>query len=161
MSVHSPNFGLFPLRIGLTTRRAVSVPFTGQRHVVPRQPVFYNEFMPRKPRTNRFLLTDIELELMRAVWNKGKASASEVQLEMVRDGRETAYTTVKTMLDRLVKAGVCSAKETRGRYYYSPRVSREKLASEARIVRTIKSPAQRSTLGDARIRAAVRSVAGQ
>src|SRR4026207_1192168 len=86
--------------------------------------------MPRKPRTNRLLLTDIELELMRCVWEKGKASASEVQMQMVRGGKETAYTTVKTMLDRLVKAGVCNSKEVKGRYYYSPKVSQADIARE-------------------------------
>ena len=86
--------------------------------------------MPRKPRTNRLLLTDIELELMRCVWDKGKASASEVQMQMVRGGKETAYTTVKTMLDRLVKAGVCNSKEIKGRYYYSPKVSQAEIARE-------------------------------
>jgi predicted transcriptional regulator len=86
--------------------------------------------MPRRRRLNRFLLTDMELELMRCVWNKGKASASEVQMEMIRGGRQTAYTTVKTMLDRLVKAGVCRSNEIRGRYYYSPRVSANDIARE-------------------------------
>ncbi len=84
--------------------------------------------MPRKPRTNRLLLTDIELELMRCVWEKEKASASEVQMQMVKSGKETAYTTVKTMLDRLVKAGVCTSREIKGRYYYSPKVSQAEIA---------------------------------
>ena len=86
--------------------------------------------MPRKRRLNRLLLTDMELELMRCLWEKGKASASEVQMEMIRGGRETAYTTVKTMLDRLVKAGVCRSNEIRGRYYYSPKVSPNDIARE-------------------------------
>ena len=67
---------------------------------------------------------------MRCVWEKGKASASEVQMQMVRGGKETAYTTVKTMLDRLVKAGVCNSKEVKGRYYYSPKVSQAEIARE-------------------------------
>lgn len=76
------------------------------------------------------MLTDIELDLMRCIWAKGKASASEVQMQMVRNGKETAYTTVKTMLDRLVKAGICSSKEIKGRYYYSPKVSPSDIARE-------------------------------
>jgi len=84
--------------------------------------------MPRRPRENRLLLTDIELELMKCVWAKGTASASTVQMQMVRDGKETAYTTVKTMLDRLVKAGVCSAKEIKGRFYYTPIISQADIA---------------------------------
>lgn len=84
--------------------------------------------MPRRPRENRMLLTDIELELMRCVWEKGNASASAVQMQMVRQGKETAYTTVKTMLDRLVKAGVCSSKEVKGRFYYTPQISQSDIA---------------------------------
>jgi predicted transcriptional regulator len=86
--------------------------------------------MPRKPRANRFLLTDIELDLMRCIWERKRASASEVQMQMVRNGKETAYTTVKTMLDRLVKTGICSSKEIKGRYYYSPLVSQSAIARE-------------------------------
>lgn len=51
-------------------------------------------------------------------------------MQMVRGGKETAYTTVKTMLDRLVKAGVCNSKEIKGRYYYSPKVSQAEIARE-------------------------------
>ena len=67
---------------------------------------------------------------MRCLWDKGRASASRVQLQLIREGKETAYTTVKIMLDRLVRAGVCTADETRGRYYYSPKVSRAEIARE-------------------------------
>jgi predicted transcriptional regulator len=75
-------------------------------------------------------LTDTELEIMRCVWKKGAASASSVQMQMVREGKETAYTTVKTMLDRLVKAGICTVKEIKGRYHYSPRLSQAEIARE-------------------------------
>lgn len=67
---------------------------------------------------------------MRCVWAKGSASASAVQLQMVREGKETAYTTVKMMLDRLVKAGVVTSKEIRGRYHYSSRISQAQIARE-------------------------------
>lgn len=86
--------------------------------------------MPRKARTNLLLLTDVELDIMRCVWDKGSASASGVQMDMVRKGKETAYTTVKTMLDRLVRAGVCSSKEVRGRYVYTAKLSQEAVARE-------------------------------
>jgi predicted transcriptional regulator len=95
-----------------------------------KQPFINIAAMPRRPRSNRLLLTDIELELMRCIWEKGKASASEVQMQLVRSGKETAYTTVKTMLDRLVKAGVCTSKEIKGRYYYSPRVTQAEIARQ-------------------------------
>ena len=86
--------------------------------------------MPRHPRANRLLLTDTELDLMRCVWDKGVASASSVQMQMVREGKEIAYTTVKTMLDRLVKAGICSSKEIKGRFHYSAKLSQADIARE-------------------------------
>ncbi len=49
-------------------------------------------------------------------------------MQLVREGKETAYTTVKTMLDRLVRAGVCAATETKGRYYYSAKISQPEIA---------------------------------
>jgi predicted transcriptional regulator len=65
---------------------------------------------------------------MRVVWDRKSVSASQVQMEQVRQGRETAYTTVKTMLDRLTRAGVCKAKEIKGRYYYTPILSADEVA---------------------------------
>ncbi|MCI0615715.1 BlaI/MecI/CopY family transcriptional regulator, partial [bacterium] len=84
----------------------------------------------RKPRENRLLLTDIEIELMRTIWEKGTASASQIQMQMVWQGKETAYTTVKTMLDRLVKAGACTSKEIKGRFYYSAKISQKEIAMQ-------------------------------
>ena len=67
---------------------------------------------------------------MRAVWDKTKASAAEVQMDLVRRGNQIAYTTVKTMLDRLVKAGICNSEEVKGRYFYSARVTQDRVAKE-------------------------------
>jgi predicted transcriptional regulator len=49
-------------------------------------------------------------------------------MQLVREGKETAYTTVKTMLDRLVRAGVCTATETKGRYYYTAKIMQAEIA---------------------------------
>lgn len=67
---------------------------------------------------------------MRCVWEKGNVSASAVQMQLIREGKETAYTTVKTLLDRLVKAGVCTFKEIKGRYHYLPRISQAEIARQ-------------------------------
>lgn len=85
--------------------------------------------MPRKPRSSNLLLTDVELGLFRPFWEKGKQSlsASDVQLHLMSHGKHNAYTTVKTMMDRMVKRGIFSAKEAHGRFYYTPKVSREQV----------------------------------
>ena len=85
--------------------------------------------MPRRPRKSNLLLTDVELGLFRPFWENGKQnlSASDVQLFLMNHGKNNAYTTVKTMMDRMVKRGIFTAKETKGRFYYSPKVTREQV----------------------------------
>ena len=85
--------------------------------------------MPRKPRSSNLLLTDVELALFRPFWEGGKQvlSASDVQLHLMNHGKHNAYTTVKTMMDRMVKRAIFSAKESHGRFYYTPKVSREQV----------------------------------
>lgn len=85
--------------------------------------------MPRKPRKSNLLLTDVELTLFRPFWDSGKQSlsASEVQVYLLAHGKSNAYTTIKTMMDRMVKRGIFSAKESHGRFYYTPKVSREQV----------------------------------
>jgi predicted transcriptional regulator len=85
--------------------------------------------MPRRPRKSNLLLTDVELALFRPFWENGKQSlsASDVQLYLMNHGKNNAYTTVKTMIDRMVKRGIFSAKESQGRFYYTPKVSREQV----------------------------------
>ena len=85
--------------------------------------------MPRRPRKSNLLLTDVELALFRPFWESGKKSlsASDVQVYLMNQGKNNAYTTVKTMIDRMVKRGIFSAKESRGRFYYTPKVTREQV----------------------------------
>lgn len=85
--------------------------------------------MPRRPRKSNLLLTDVELALFRPFWENGKQSlsASDVQVFLMSQGKNNAYTTVKTMMDRMVKRGIFSAKESKGRFYYTPKVTREQV----------------------------------
>ena len=85
--------------------------------------------MPRKPRKSNLLLTDVELTLFRPFWENGRQSlsASDVQLYLMNHGKHNAYTTVKTMIDRMVKRGIFSSKESQGRFYYTPKVTREQV----------------------------------
>jgi predicted transcriptional regulator len=85
--------------------------------------------MPRRPRKSNLLLTDVELTIFRPFWENGRQSlsASDVQLYLMNHGKNNAYTTVKTMIDRMVKRGIFTAKEAHGRFYYTPKVSREQV----------------------------------
>ncbi len=85
--------------------------------------------MPRRPRKSNLLLTDVELAIFRPFWESGKQSlsASDVQLYLMNHGKNNAYTTVKTMMDRMEKRGIFAARESQGRFYYTPKVTREQV----------------------------------
>jgi BlaI family transcriptional regulator, penicillinase repressor len=69
------------------------------------------------------LLTDVELELMTALWHKGEGTVHDV-LEMLPVSRKLAYTSVSTVLRILVSKGVLAVrKEGRG-HVYVPRLSK-------------------------------------
>lgn len=68
-------------------------------------------------------LTDREWELMDALWVAGQATATDIQNQM-QASRAWAYSTVKTMLDRLVAMGYVKARRVGNVYEYSPKSKR-------------------------------------
>lgn len=58
-------------------------------------------------------LSDLQLELLRVLWDRGEATAAEVHEHL---DRELAPTTVATLLSRLEKRGLVTH-ESRGRTY--------------------------------------------
>jgi BlaI family transcriptional regulator, penicillinase repressor len=75
-------------------------------------------------------LSDAEWTVMRAVWNRAPASAREVLDEV---GEETgwAYTTVKTLLARLVEKGALSEVRQANINIYEPRITRHEARGSA------------------------------
>jgi len=70
------------------------------------------------------LLTRLELEIMKVLWDTGTATVQEVQARL--PGEPLAYTTVQTMLNVLHRKGK-SKRTLKGRAFeYSPAESREK-----------------------------------
>lgn len=69
-------------------------------------------------------LTKAEWALMQCLWQRGKASATELQ-RLLSEHQGWAYSTVKTMLDRMVEKGVVSAERTGNVYEYSARLRRQ------------------------------------
>jgi len=67
-------------------------------------------------------LSDLQLAIIRVLWDKGEASAAEVQLAMKRS-RPLAITTVSTLLARLEKKGIVTHRSAGRTFVYRARVS--------------------------------------
>ena len=71
-------------------------------------------------------LGPLEFALLRILWKKSPATAGEVLEEYnARSARPLAYTTVMTLLTRLVDKGVLRADRERQPFAFTPRVGRE------------------------------------
>ncbi len=68
-------------------------------------------------------LTRLEWVLMDALWTAGQATATDMQ-RMLEGRQGWAYSTVKTMLDRLVEMGYVKARRVGNVYEYSPKSKR-------------------------------------
>jgi predicted transcriptional regulator len=77
-------------------------------------------------------LSDSELDVMRALWKGGRLSAREVH-DTVSPEREWAYSTTRTVLERMVEKELVEKASFHGIYLYRPRLSRA--AGLARAVR--------------------------
>lgn len=81
---------------------------------------------------------------MRVLWERSPASARDV-LEAAQPATGWAYTTVKTILDRLVEKEVLKTKKRANVLFYSPRLSRG--AAQARAVSSLVERAFEGTFG--------------
>ena len=71
-------------------------------------------------------LSDLQMAVMRVLWRRGEAAASEVHGELEPE-RGLAPTTIATVLSRLERRGLVTHR-TRGRLYlYTPAVSEQEI----------------------------------
>ena len=82
-----------------------------------------------------------EWTLMEALWVRRRATAGALQADL-ETSQDWAYSTVKTMLDRLVEKGYVKARRVGNVYEYSPRIRRSAVVS-----RTIDDVADRVMAG--------------
>lgn len=75
-------------------------------------------------------LSDAEWTVMQAVWNRAPASARDV-LDEVGEQTGWAYTTVKTLLARLVEKGALSEGRQANVNIYEPRITRNEARGSA------------------------------
>ena len=61
--------------------------------------------------------------IMESLWQRGKATATELQRDLEAT-QGWAYSTVKTMLDRLVEKGLVKSRRQGNIYEYAPKVER-------------------------------------
>jgi predicted transcriptional regulator len=71
-------------------------------------------------------LSELQLAVMRVLWQRKKAAVAEVQ-EALQAERGLALTTVATVLTRLEKAGLVSHRAAGRHYVYRPLVSEEEV----------------------------------
>lgn len=66
-------------------------------------------------------INDTEWDLLEALWDLRRATAKQVAHEL-RDSRGWAYSTVKTMLDRMTAKGLVAARQVGNVWEYTPAV---------------------------------------
>ncbi len=81
-------------------------------------------------------LFDSEWAILEVVWDKELITAPEVT-ERLTASRGWAYTTVKTMMDRMVKKGLLQVEKVRSLHLYRSAISREE-AQKGEVMRTVK-----------------------
>ncbi|MCF7957390.1 MAG: BlaI/MecI/CopY family transcriptional regulator [Phycisphaerae bacterium] len=81
-------------------------------------------------------LFETEWTILQVVWKKEPCSAPEVQ-EALADQKKWAYTTVKTMMDRMVKKDLLVVEKVRNLNRYSTAITQQQ-AQKSEIARTIK-----------------------
>jgi predicted transcriptional regulator len=76
------------------------------------------------PRTGRDVPPPLELLCLRALWTLREGNVKEVQA-LVAQSRPLAYTTIMTVLERLVRKGRLRRHKSGRAFVYSPEASRD------------------------------------
>ena len=107
------------------------------------------------PKTARDVPPPLELLCLQALWSLEKGNVKAVQ-EIVARTRPLAYTTIMTVLDRLVRKGKLARRKVGRAFVYSPQTSRDTLrraavrelldgffnGSEAELLSFLREPAE-------------------
>ena len=76
------------------------------------------------PKTPRDVPPPLELECLKALWSLHEGNVRDVQ-QVVAQTRPLAYTTIMTVLDRLVRKGKLKRRKQGRAFLYSPETSRD------------------------------------
>lgn len=81
-------------------------------------------------RTVRDIPPPLEMLCLKAIWSLGEGNVKDVK-EVVGQSRTLAYTTIMTVLDRLVRKGKLARQKVGRAYVYSLKASRESMRRAA------------------------------
>ena len=70
-------------------------------------------------------LTKTEFDILRILWKSGRLSVRELHDQMI-ENYSWAYSTTKTMMDRMVKKELLKREQFHGVFLYSPLITRPK-----------------------------------
>ena len=76
------------------------------------------------PRTAREVPPPLELLCLSALWSVGEGNVKAVQ-QIVGQSRPLAYTTIMTVLDRLVRKGLLARRKVGRSFAYAPKATRD------------------------------------
>lgn len=82
------------------------------------------------PRTSRNIPPPLEMLCLQALWLRGESNVKDVR-EMVARSRPLAYTTIMTVLERLVRKGKLTRRKVGRAFVYSLQASREAMRRAA------------------------------
>lgn len=80
--------------------------------------------------TNAKNVSDAELDVLKALWDRKQATVRELVADVRQVGRDWAYTTVQTLLRRLVEKGYVTANQNTYAHVFTPQISRDELVQE-------------------------------
>jgi predicted transcriptional regulator len=76
------------------------------------------------PKATRDVPPPLELLCLKTLWSLQEANVGEVR-QVVAQSRPLAYTTIMTVLDRLLRKGLIARRKVGRAFVYSPRASRD------------------------------------
>ncbi len=82
------------------------------------------------PKSTRDVPPPLELLCLRTLWSLGEANVREVR-DVVAQSRPLAYTTIMTVLDRLVRKGLIARRKSGRAFVYAARASRDAMRRAA------------------------------
>ncbi|HEY2016177.1 MAG TPA: BlaI/MecI/CopY family transcriptional regulator [Bryobacteraceae bacterium] len=82
------------------------------------------------PKSAREVPPPLELSCLNALWSLREGNVKEVQ-QVVAQSRPLAYTTIMTVLDRLVRKGKITRRKVGRAFVYSPQMSRDSMRRAA------------------------------
>ena len=82
------------------------------------------------PKTARDVPPPLELACLKALWSLEEGNVRAVQ-QVVAQSRPLAYTTIMTVLDRLVRKGKLTRRKVGRAFVYSPEASRDSMRRAA------------------------------